>query len=70
MDADAVGVTSGQESGARGGADGLRDMEVPEDRPLVRHAVDIRRLVPLGSELADVGIAHVVVEEDDDVRLP
>ena len=43
-------------------------MEVGEDPAFRRHAIEVRRFVGRRAERADVGVAHVVDEDDDDVR--
>ena len=66
--ADALRVATGHQADAGRGADGSRRMEVGEDAALVGHVVEMGRLVGLRAERADIGVAHVVDEDDDDVR--
>ena len=67
QDTDAVRVAAGQQRGPRGRADGLGDVEVGEDAALFGHAVEVGRGVALCAKGADVGVAQVVGEDDDDV---
>ena len=67
-DAVARGVESGEEGGAgrsavRGGSVGLR-----EDHPLLCDAIDVGRLVVVGSLDGEVGVSEVVGVEENDVR--
>ena len=66
-DADAFGVAAGHEGGARGGAHGSGRVEIGEDATFLGHLVEVRRFVRGGTEGADVGVAHVVDEDDNDV---
>src|SRR5712672_3405882 len=43
-------------------------MEIVEDPAFLCHSVEVGRFVSRCSEGADVGVAHVVDEDDDDVR--
>ena len=45
-------------------------MEVGEDAAFARHAIEVRRFVGRCAERADVGVAQVVDEDDDDVGRP
>ena len=65
--AEPVWITTREQRAARGGANRLGDMKIPEDRAFIRHAVEVRRGVTFRAKLADVGVAHVVAEDDDDV---
>ena len=67
VDADTIGVAAGQQSGARRGADGLRGVPVREHPPFAGHAIEIGSLESFGAEDADVGVALVVGENDNDV---
>ena len=66
-DADALGIAAGHQAGPRGGADGGGGMEIGEDAAFLCHAVEVGRFVGGRAERADVGVAHVVDEDDDDV---
>jgi hypothetical protein len=65
--ADAFWITAGEQCGPRGGADGGRGMKIGEYPPFFGHAIEVRRFVGSGTERADIGVAHVVDENDDDV---
>jgi len=67
LDPHAHVVAAGHHPGPRRRAHGLRHVEVGEDPALLGHPVQVWRLVALGAERADVGIAHVVDENDDKV---
>ena len=67
VNADAVVVTASEQRGARRGTDRLRDMEVGELAAFLRHSVEVRRGVGFAAERADVRVAEVVAEDDDDV---
>ena len=71
VDADAVRIAAGEERRARGGAHRLRDVEVGEADALGRHAIEVGRARPgvagARAEAADVGVAEIVGEDDDDV---
>ena len=70
-DADAVGVAAGQQGGPRGGADRLGDVEVGEAHALAwpcgRGSASS---IALGAEAAEVAVAQVVGEDEDDVGRP
>src|SRR5579872_3924393 len=68
LEADPVGVASGHERGARGGADRLRHVEVGETNAFPRHPVQVRRPEVLRSKAADVRVTLIVGQDDDDVR--
>ena len=61
---------AGDEGGAAGGA-GLLGVEVGEDRAFVGDAVDVGRAVAHHAAVvgADVPVADVVAQDDEDVRL-
>jgi hypothetical protein len=59
-DADAVGVTTGKQRGAGGGADRLGDVEGGELAAFSGEAVDVRGGVAFGAEGGDIGVAHVI----------
>ena len=65
--ADALGIAAGHEAGARGGADGSGGVEVGEDPAFLGHLIEMGRFVGGRAERADVGVAHVVDEDDDDI---
>ena len=65
--ADAVGVATRHECGARGGADGLGHVETGEARALSGEAIDVRRLDILGSVAAEVAVAEVIGEDENNV---
>ena len=65
----ALGVTSGEERGARGGADGGGDEEIGKLAAFVRHAVEVWRLYLGGTEASEVAVALVVGEDDDKIGL-
>ena len=56
------------QAGARGGADGGGRVELCEAQPLARHAVEVRRPDELLAVAAEVAVAQVVGENQDDVR--
>ena len=66
--ADALRVATGQQARPRRGADRAGDHEVGELPSLLRHPVDVRRLDRLRTEAAEVVVALVVGEDDDEVR--
>ena len=67
VDADAVRVAAGQQAATRGGADRLRHVEIAEDAALRGQAIEVRRDEAFRAENADIGVALVVGEDDDDV---
>jgi len=69
LEPDALRVAPGHQRRARGGADGRSHVEGSHGPALGGHAVEVRGLVDLGSEGADVAVAHVVDENEDDVGL-
>lgn len=66
-DADALRITTGEQRGARRGADRRRDVEIGEAHSLARQPVEMGRLKAFGSLSADVGVSLVVGEDDDNV---
>jgi hypothetical protein len=48
----------------------LRHVEVSEADALAGHAIQIRRLDPLVAKAAQIAIAKIIGEDDDDVRRP
>ena len=67
QDAHAFWIAAGQQGDARRGAHSRRGMEVGEHATLVRHSIEMRRFVGRCPKWADVGVAHVVDEKNDDV---
>ena len=67
MNADAIGITAGQQAGPRCRANRLRHMKVGELAALGGQLVQIGRGETLCAEHADVGITLIVGEDDDDV---
>ncbi len=63
----AIGITTRQQGRARGRANRLRDIKVGEANALFRHAIQVRRLVAFCAERLNIGIAHIVNEDDDHV---
>ena len=63
-------VAAGQQGRPRGGADGLGDVEVGELPAFLGQPVQVRRRIALGAERTDVGVAHVVDVDDDEVGRP
>jgi hypothetical protein len=61
-------VTPGQQRGASRRADRL-DVVVLDDRAALGETVDIRRLDILAAVEATIGVAQVIDQEEDDVRL-
>ena len=64
---DAGGVASGHEGGAGGSAEGCGDVEAGETRTFFCHLVDVGRVDVFAAEAAEVGVALVVGEDDDEV---
>ena len=70
LDADAIGITTGQERRARRRADRLRDVEIREAHALAREPVEVRRRETLRPIDADIGVTEVIGQDEDDVRRP
>ena len=66
---DALRVPPGQQCRPRRGTHGQSHIEAGEPSTLFGHLIDTRRLVLRCPETANVGIAQVVVEDDDNVGL-
>ena len=67
----AEGHAAGEQAVARRRADGGRAVRVGEEHPLRGEAIEVRRRdLALGVVAADVAVAEVVGEDDDDVRVP
>ena len=69
MHVDTSRVAAGHQAGSRRGADRAGRIEVGQPHALAGHPVQYRRVVRLGPEGADVGIAEVIAENDDEIRL-
>ena len=67
VNAEAVWIASGEEPATGSGADGLGDVEIAEDAALGREAIEVGSDETFRAEDADVGVALVVGEDDDDV---
>ncbi|MFT6863092.1 MAG: hypothetical protein ACJAVK_001653, partial [Akkermansiaceae bacterium] len=67
--ADALGVAAGEEGGTGGGANRGGDHEVGELAAFGGEAVDIGGLDLGGAEAAEVAVALVIGEDDDEVGL-
>jgi hypothetical protein len=67
-DADAIRVAAGQQRGAGSGADRLRRVELGQPDPFPRQPVQVRRRDPPRPEAAEVRVAQVIGENQDDVR--
>ena len=61
-------VAAGEQPRPRGAAHGLGHIKVGELAPLLGHAVEVGRGIRLGPERANVRVAHVVDENDNDIR--
>src|SRR5438067_12577682 len=68
MDSDPVGVASGQNRCAGRRAYRLGDVKVRELAAFAGHSVQVRRGEAFRAEYADVGVALVVRQNEDDVR--
>ena len=67
--AESLVMAAGQQRGPGARADSAADIEVVEDHSIRSHLVEMGCLRSLGAVEADISIAHVVNEDDDDVRL-
>ena len=67
MDAEAIGITTGQEPGPGGRADRLRGIPLRETTSLRRESIEVRGLVAFRTEAADVGVTEIVGENDHDI---
>ena len=67
MNAEPIRIASRQQRRARRRADGLGDVEIAEDSTLAGEPIEVGRLEPFGAEHADVGVALVIGEDDNDV---
>tara|TARA_B100000927_G_scaffold291474_1_gene293871 strand:+ start:2056 stop:2514 length:459 start_codon:yes stop_codon:yes gene_type:complete len=70
MHIDPARITASHEAGARGGAYGAGRVKVSEPHPFPGHLVKDRRSVFFCPKGANVGIAKVIAEYDNDVGLP
>jgi hypothetical protein len=68
VEPDALGVTAGEQSGARRRAHRGRGVEIGEAHTLGGEAIEVRCLEAGRAETADVAISLVIGEDDDDVR--
>ena len=68
VDAGARAVLAAHQRGPGGLAVRAAGVAVGEPHPLGGQAVDVRRLVVLAAEAADVGVAEVVGQDEDDIR--
>src|SRR5690348_4711235 len=68
VDAEAIWITASEKAATRSRADRLGDMEVAEDAALGGEAIEIGRNEAFRAEDADIGVALIVSEDDDDVR--
>ena len=69
MHADAFGVAAGEEGGAGGRANRGSHHEAREFSALGSEAVDVGSLDGLGAKAAEVAVALVIGEDDDEVGL-
>ena len=69
MHAHALGITTGQQRRARRRAHRRGHHEARELPPLLRDAIDVRRLDGLRAETAQVAVPLVIGEDDHKVRL-
>ena len=67
IDADAVGVATGEKAGSGRRADRLGSIPLGKLSPFSRHAVEMRCFVTLSAIDANIAIALVVCENDDDI---
>lgn len=67
MKAEAVGIASGEQGGAGGGADRLSDMEVGVLHSVAGQAVEVRCGKAGGSESADVPVPLIICKNKHDV---
>jgi hypothetical protein len=68
-DAQASWVLAGEERGAGRGADRARRVTIGEADAVLGQLVDMRSLVELAPVAGEVGLAQVVDQDDDDVRV-
>ena len=66
-DADPVGVASGHQRRARGGANRLRHVEISETDTFFCDPIKMRCLVALGAEATKVAVGQVVRKNENDV---
>ena len=67
MDADAIGVATGEQGGTGGGADGLGDVETGEPRPFAGEAVEMRGANLGGAVAAEIAPAEVIRKDQNDI---
>ena len=70
MQTDSLWVVACHQRRARGSADAARDVEVGQSHPLLREGVEVGGAILLRPEAAEVSIAHVIHEDEDEVGLP
>lgn len=63
----ADGIAAGQEGGPAGGADLRRDVEIGKAKPLGGHAIEMGCPDRRGAVAAEIAVAEVIGEDDDDV---
>ena len=61
-------IGTGIDRGSGGTADRVTHMEIREEHAFLRHPVDVRGFVTFGTQWLDIRIAHVIAEDDDEVR--
>lgn len=67
VDADAIGVTTGEQGGAGGGADGLGDVETGEPRPFAGETIEMRGANFGGAVATEITPAEVIGEDQNDI---
>ena len=67
QNADTNVIAACHQPGARSRAHRLRDIKVRKDTAFPRHPIEARRGVILGAKRSNVGVAHVVDVDDDEV---
>jgi hypothetical protein len=43
-------------------------MKIRKSHALIRHAIEIWRLISLRSEWTNISVPHIIAKDDDDVR--
>ena len=66
-ESDAIGVTARHQRRPRRGADRLRHIKAGELHAFLRHPVEIRCLKAFRSETADIRVAQIIRNDDDEV---
>src|SRR5690348_15509033 len=67
QDADSLGIAARHESNTRCAANGCGRMKVGEDPAFLCHLIEMGSFVGGGAKGADIGVTHVVDEDDDDI---